>query len=168
MRGLSRDLLDAGVGDAVALFDGEGMVGRFQCDIRPPLHIFRLDVGFQVKSIGIAGEFVGKPSEIRRLVDDFGVVPELYHARNIFVTQRSPDTPHEELVGFDDGNRNKPADEEITFVDSAEVRSEFTAGDPFGFRDLFPMKWSIEGDVQGKAIVVFAADSAGIAGGRMV
>ena len=124
MRGLSRDLLDAGVGDALALFDGEGMVGRFQCDIRAPLHIFRLDVGFQVKGIGIAGEFVGKPSEIRRFVDDFGVVPELFHAGNILVAQRSPDTPHEELVGFDNGNRNESADEEITFVDSAEIRTE--------------------------------------------
>ena len=80
MRGQSSKFLNTGIADAVAMFNGERMVGWFQRDIWSPIHIFRLDGSLEIECIGIAGKFVGKPSEIRRLVDDFGVVPKLNHS----------------------------------------------------------------------------------------
>jgi len=46
-------LLDTSIGDAVALFEGQWMVGGFQRYVWSRLYIFRLDIGLEIEGIGI-------------------------------------------------------------------------------------------------------------------
>lgn len=162
------ELLNAGVGDAVALFECKAMAGRFQSDIWSPLYIFRLNVGLEVEGLGIAWKSVCKPAEVRRLVDDFGIVPKLYQAIKILTAQRRPNAPHEELVRFNDWDRDYSADEEVAIVDAAKIGSEFSATVSLSFWDLVPIEWSIEADIQRKALVILTASSASKTGGTLM
>jgi hypothetical protein len=69
--------LNASEADPIALFERKRVIGRFQRYVWAPLDISRLDVGFEIKSVGITRKFISQPSKIRWFVDDFWVAPEI-------------------------------------------------------------------------------------------
>ena len=89
-----------------------------------------MHVGLQVQRLRVQGKCRAEPAEVRRLVFTSLGVPHLNRPFEVLFAKRAPHAPREWPVAVNNRNFQASPDEEVLFVDDAQVGCEIAARFP--------------------------------------